>query len=73
MIPLYHFTSNEAAKAIIASGFRDGEDGACWLSPSAMNPMGEQSRQSLLEVCLDIREGDLEKYRVDVVEEDVED
>jgi len=68
-IRLFHRTTREGAEAILANGFRDGEDGGVWFS-RYLDCWGEQGRH-LLEVLLDVSEDTLDAYAIEVVADEV--
>lgn len=65
-VRLFHFTSQLAAKAIVARGF-DGP--TCWLSPDPETICGEDGRAALIEVMLDVDEAELQPFAQEVEEE----
>jgi len=65
-IKLYHFTSREGVRQIIAGGF-DGD--TCWLTPDPATVAGNAASSGLLEVTLNCSEADLQPY-VRAIEED---
>jgi hypothetical protein len=66
MAILYHFTDNENAASIIAGGFQDGVDGGVWFARH-LDPWGERARSALLELRLDMTEGQLKAFEREVV------
>jgi hypothetical protein len=75
---LYHFTSADAAAAILRDGFIDGVDPdtappaepGVWLAPTP-NAWGERSRQVLLEVTLDLTGPELDEFARNAVADEV--
>jgi hypothetical protein len=66
---LYHFTTTTGAKRILASGFQNGAGGGCWLAEAAWTICGEEGRQTLLEVTLNLTREQLAPYRQEIYEE----
>ena len=68
-VKLYHFTSREAAVAILAKGFTIERDDGVWFTPHPQTAMGEESRVVLLEVEIDRTDDEMSEFRQPVVEE----
>jgi hypothetical protein len=62
-IRLFHRTTREGVPSILATGFRDGDDGGVWFSPY-LDCWGEQAGH-LLEVMLDVTSDELAVYVVE--------
>jgi hypothetical protein len=62
---LYHFTTKTGAKRVLASGFQNGAGGGCWLAEAGAvwTICGQKSRQTLLEVTLNLTREQLTPYR----------
>jgi hypothetical protein len=71
-IRLYHRTTDEAARSILACGFRDGADDppGVWFS-RALDCWGERGSATLLEVMLDVSEDELASHLVEAVSDEV--
>jgi hypothetical protein len=67
-IRLFHRTTKEGKKAILAGGFRDGEDGVVWFS-ALLDAWGAKGPHPL-EVMLDMTETELAAYAVPVVSDE---
>lgn len=65
---LYHFTDRVAAKEILRSGFRPGEDGFVWFGTHPQTIWGASEIEVLLEVRVD--EARSRQYLMPVEQED---
>lgn len=72
MIRLYQRTSVEAAAAILAEGFRDGEDGVVWFAPH-LDAMGEAARGAVIEVVIDLSEDERQAFSRSITTEVLDD
>ena len=70
---LYHFTSRETVAAILADGFTIEDDGGVWFSSDPKTTCGEESRQVLLEVEIDLTADAISNFKQSVVEDDLDD
>lgn len=52
-IKLYHFTNRKAAKEIMRSGFRPGDDGLVWFGTHPKTIWGASGTSVLLEILVD--------------------
>lgn len=61
IIKLYHFTDRVAARKILRSGFRPGDDGLIWFGEHPCEIWGASATSALLEI--QVEESSIQSYQ----------